>query len=204
MWRPWVCGACAGMLVTMGSIARAADPIRLLLVARVQNVYDPGEALKDGLQAGDLLRGTITYDPAARDTDPRPDVGLFEHHQVPFGLSIEGGPFVFQTDPARVDFSIVVSNDSGVPPRDSYLAISRNNVPLADGSTIARISWEIVDDSRKALDSAVLPVTAPDLSKWRSDFGLTIEGRATVEFIIRAHVIEASLCTPEMRCPSPR
>jgi len=176
----------------------------MLLVARVQNVYDPGEALQDGLQAGDLLRGTVTYDPAARDTDPDRDVGRYEHHQSPFGMSIEGGPFVFQTDPTRVDFSIVVSNDRGVPPRDSYLVTSRNNLPLPGGSEITRMTWELVDDTHNALDSAALPVTAPDLAKWQSDFGLTIEGRATVDFIIRAHVIEATLCTPGIRCPSPR
>lgn len=195
--------ACVGLLVTIGSNARAADPIRLLFVARVQNVYDPGEALKDAPQVGDLLRGTVTYDPAAPDTDPLPTVGRYDHHQAPFGISIEAGAFVFQTDPKRVDFSIVVSNNHGVPPRDSYVVTSRNNLPLPNGAAVSRISWELVDDSLKAIDSPALPVTAPDLSRWRSDFGLTIEGHATVEFIIRAHVIEATVCTPEMRCPSP-
>jgi len=188
----------------LGSIARAVDPIRVLLVARVQNVYDPGEALKDALQAGDLLRGTITYDPAVRDSDPRPAVGRYEYQQAPFGVSIEAGPFIFQTDPKRVDFSIVVSNDQGVPPRDSYLLTSTSNLSLQNGATVSRISWELVDDSLKALDSTRLPTAAPDLDKWKSEFGLTIEGRSTVEFIIRAHVIEATLCTREMRCPSPQ
>jgi hypothetical protein len=192
------------VVTAAGSIARAADPIRFMFVARVQNVYDPGEVLKDAMQIGDLLRGTVTYDPAARDSDPLPTVGRYEHHQAPFGMSIEGGPFIFQTDPAHVDFSIVVSNDHGVPPRDSYLLTSRNNLALADGAAISRISWELVDDSLKAIDSTTLPSAPPDLTKWRSEFGLTIEGHSTVEFIIRAHVIQAAVCTPETRCPSPR
>jgi hypothetical protein len=196
--------ACMGLLVTIGWIARAADPTRFLFVARVQNVYDPGEALKDAIQVGDLLRGTVTYDSAARDSDPLPTMGRYEHHQAPFGISIEAGPFIVQTDPARVDFSIVISNDHGIPPHDSYLLTSRNNLPLANGAAVSRISWELVDDSLEALDSTALPLTAPDLTKWRSEFGLTIDGHSTVEFIIRAHVIEATLCTPETRCPSPR
>ena len=192
-------------LYVVGAVAaRAAEPVRILFVARVQNVYDPGEVLKDALQAGDLLRGTVTYDPAARDTDPLPTAGRYDYHQAPFGMTIEGGPFIFQTDPTRVDFSIEVSNNHGVPPRDSYVVTSRNNLPLQNGAGVSRMSWELVDDTQKALDSAALPPAAPDLSKWRSDFGLTIEGRATVEFIIRAHVIEAALCTPQMRCPSPQ
>ena len=167
-------------------------------------MYDPGEALKDAIQVGDLLRGTVTYDPAARDSDPLPTVGRYEHHQAPFGVSIEGGPFIFQTDPTHVDFSIVVSNDHGLPQRDSYLVTSRSNLPLANGATVSRISWELVDDSLKALDSTILPLTAPDLTRWRSEFGLTIDGHSTVEFIIRTHVIEAALCTPQIRCPSPQ
>jgi hypothetical protein len=194
----------ASCVVAAPGVRTAAEPVRLLLVARVQNVYDPGATLMDALQAGDLLRGTVTYDPQARDVDPAPSVGRYEHHQAPFGMSIEGGPFVFQTDPRRVDFSIVVSNDSGVPPRDRFLVTSRNNLPLPDGSEVSRMTWELVDDTQKALGSDALPLTAPDLSRWQSDFGLTIEGRATVDFIIRAHVIEAVLCTPGMRCPSPR
>ena len=80
---------------------------------------------------------------------------------------------------------------------------STNNLPLQNGASVTRISWELVDDSLKALDSTALPAAPPDLDKWQSEFGLTIEGRSTVEFIIRAHVIEAKLCTAGMRCPSP-
>jgi len=196
--------ASMGWLVPIGWIASAADSTRFLFVAQVQNVYDPGEVLKDAIQVGDLLRGTVTYDPAARDVDPLPTVGRYEYHQAPFGMSIEGGPFIFQTDPTHVDFSIVISNDHGVPQRDSYLVTSRNNLPLANGAAVSSISWELVDDSLKALDSTALPLGPPDLAKWRSEFGLTLEGQSTVEFIIRAQVSEATLCTSGTRCPSPR
>jgi len=198
------CGALLLVAVAFGSGTRAADPIRIVFVARVGNVYDPGEALREAIKVDDLLRGTITYDPNARNTSPLPTVGRYEHRQAPFGISIEAGPFVFQTDPKRVDFPIVLSNDHGVPPRDSFLLTSANNLPLQNGATVSRLSWELVDDSLKALDSIRLPIGAPDLDKWTSEFGLTIEGHATVEFVIRAHVIEATLCTPEVRCPSPR
>jgi hypothetical protein len=182
---------------------RAAGPTRILFAAHVDNVYDPGEALRDGIQAGDVMRGTITYDAAAPDRDARPDVGRYEYHQPPFGFAIEAGPFIFQTDPRRVDFSIVVANDHGTPRRDSYSVTSAGNLPLQNGAAISRISWELVDDSSRALDSTALPTAAPELERWQSEFGLTVNGQATVEFIIRATVVEARLCTAGMRCPSP-
>jgi hypothetical protein len=117
---------------------------------------------------------------------------------------IEAGQYLFQTDPNHVDVSIELSNDVGVPPRDSLLLTSRNNLPLQNGTAVSRISWQLVDDTSKALESTRLSSGAPDLDKWRSEFGLTLEGQATVEFIIRAHVIEAAVCTSGMRCPSPR
>ena len=190
-------------LLTPGSILRSAEPTRFLLIARVQNVYDPGESLRDGIRVGDLMRGTVTYDLTTRDTDPRPTVGRYEHRRPPYGILIEAGPFIFQTDPNRVDFSIVVSNDRGVPPRDIYQLTSSRNLPLHNGAAVSRISWELVDESHTALDSTRLPATPPRLNRWGSGFGLTLEGQGTVEFIIRAQVIEATFCTGEMRCPSP-
>ena len=98
-------------------------------VARVQNVYDPGESLHEAIRVGDLMRGTITYDPAARGSTPRPGVGRYEFRQAPFGILIEAGQYLFQTDPEHVDVSIELANDDGVPPRDSFLLTSRGNLP---------------------------------------------------------------------------
>jgi hypothetical protein len=182
----------------------AKEPVRIVFVARVQNVYDPGESLHDPIQVGDLMRGTMTYDATTRGSTPRPGVGRYEFRQAPFGILIEAGPYLFQTDPADVDVSIELSNDEGTPPRDSFLLTSRNNLPLNNGAAVSRISWQLVDDTARALESTRLSSGAPVLDTWRSEFGLTLEGQATVEFIIRAHVIEAALCTPQIRCPSPR
>jgi len=193
-----------GIGSTSGMTSLATEPVRILFLARVQNVYDPGESLHEAVRVGDLMRGTLTYDPTARGSNPRPGVGRYEFHQSPFGILIEAGEYLFQTDPMRVDLSIELSNDVGDPPRDSFLVSSGNNLPLHDGAAVSRISWQLVDDSSGALDSTRLSSAAPDLAKWRSEFGLTIEGQETVEFIIRAHVIEAAPCTGEMRCPSPR
>ena len=182
----------------------APEPVRISFVARVDNVYDPGDGLHEAIHVGDLLQGTITYDPSAPDADPRPNVGRYEFRRAPNGFVVEAGQLVFQTDPNRVDFSVTLSNDEGDPPRDSYVVTSTSNLPLQNGASVTRISWQLVDDTHTALAGAALPGAAPDLRKWKSEFGLTIEGQGTVEYIIRAQVTEAKLCTGAMRCPSPR
>ena len=203
-WRLVAGGVALAVATAFGSVARSAEPVRISLVARVDNVYDPGDALHDAIHVADLLQGTITYDSSAPDADPRPNVGRYEFRRAPYGLVVEAGQLVFQTDPGRVDVSVTLSNDEGDPPRDSYVVTSASNLPLQNGAGVSRISWQLVDDTHAALAGATLPAAAPDLRTWTSEFGLTIEGQGTVEYIIRAHVTEAKLCTTGMRCPSPR
>jgi hypothetical protein len=186
------------------SIVSSAEPVRIAFLARVDNVYDPGDELHDAMHVGDLLQGTLTYDPAAPDVNPRPNVGRYEFRRAPSGFVVEAGQLIFQSDPNRTDMSVTLSNDEGDPPRDSFVVTSGNNLPLQNGASVTRISWQLADDTRTALTGVSLPAAAPDLRRWTSEFGLTIEGRGTVEYIIRAHVTEATLCTGSMRCPSPR
>lgn len=197
------CAVTLGLTVVAPRALGAADPVRLVLVAIVDNVYDPGDALLETVHVGDAVRGTITFDPAAPNRNPGSDIGRYDYHQPPYGMLIEAGPYVFQTDPRHVEFSIAVANDEGTPPRDSYVMTSTRNLPLQNGSEVSRIAWELLDETHTAVDSTALPMGAPDLARWPSGFGLTLNGRSTVEFIIRAHVTEASLCTRAMRCPSP-
>ena len=58
----------------LGAIVTSAEPVRIAFVARVHNVYDPGDALHDTIAVGDLLHGTLTYDPSALDVDRSPTV----------------------------------------------------------------------------------------------------------------------------------
>ena len=45
----------------------------------------------------------------------------------------------------------------------AYVMASANNLPLQNGASVTRISWELVDDSLKALDSTAL-LAAPPIS----------------------------------------
>ena len=190
-------------MTLLGSVAPSAEPVRISFVARVHNVYDPGDALHEAIAVGDLLHGTVIYDPSAPDTNPATNVGRYEFRRSPYGMVVEAGQLVFQTNAKKVDVSVVLAKGEGTPPRDTYTVTSSNNLPLLNGATVTRMSWQLVDDTLKALTTTKLPTGAPDLDKWRSEFGLTLEGQGTVEFIIRAHVTEAKLCARDMRCHSP-
>jgi hypothetical protein len=162
----------------------------LTFVAHVQNVYDPIDALGGSVLVDDLVHGVLTYDTAAADTDPGTAVGRYEYRGGPNGLSVTIGSLTFQTDPDDVDLSVTIRNDDGTPPRDQHLVQSRRNLPLSNGATVSLISWQLDDDRHAAVDGTALSVAPPDLARWRSEFGLTLEGGDTVSYIIRAHVLE--------------
>ena len=73
-------------LLAQRATSPAKEPVRIVFVARVQNVYDPGESLLEAIQVGDLMRGTMTYDGATLGSMPRPGVSPSEFRQAGFGF----------------------------------------------------------------------------------------------------------------------
>jgi len=193
---------CLAWLLIATPLAQTAavEPVRIAFTARVQNVYDPIDALQDAIQVGDLVQGSFTYDPATPDADPRPGVGRYEHRRSPYGVSVAVGGLYFETDPEAVDVSITIANDEGTPPRDRYLLESHRNLRLSNGASVSRISWQLDDETRQALDDENLPTAPPDLATWQSAFGLTLEGGETVSYIIRAHILEIRWCRGAAAC----
>jgi hypothetical protein len=183
-----------------GQTAPAKEPVRIVFVARVQNVYDPGESLHEAIQVGDLMRGTITYDPETRGSSPRPGVERYEFRQAPFGILIEAGQYLFQTDPDHVDVSIELSNDEGAPAHDSFLLTSSNNLPLHNGAAVSRMSWQPVDDTATR-SRAPASGAAPALERGDGIGRRSAHDRRVHHQSAR---VEAALCTIQIRCPSPR
>jgi hypothetical protein len=198
----WSRASCLALLLVAKPLAQTAavEPVRFAFTARVQNVYDPIDALQGAIQVGDLVQGTFTYDPAAPDADPRPGVGRYEHRRAPYGVLAAVGGLSFETDPEAVDLTITIANDEGAPPRDRYLLESRRNLRLSNGASVSRISWQLDDETRRALEGEALPPAPPDLATWQSEFGLTLEGGDTVGYIVRAHIIHVSRCRNPSAC----
>ena len=78
------------------------------------------------------------------------------------------------SDRIRLYVNFLVSVGNWASGTDNYGLISYNNLPLSDGTPVQYINWQLDDPTGTVLSSDVLPLTAPDLSKWQSWFGLSI------------------------------
>ena len=163
-----------------------AQVITIGIEAVVDGVMDSTNALEGKVNAGDLITGSYTYDTLTPDTATNPDIGRYWHYTSPYGVSLSAGGFVFETDPANVDFVVEIVNGNG---RDGYLFRSYNNVPLSNSVMVDHISWQLDDYSGQAMSSTLLPSTGPVLSAWPESNWLHVTGdKETSYFTISAQV----------------
>ena len=201
-------GAVYICLLGIYSTIAIAEPITINITAEVAYVEDT-EGLLDGMiNIGDTLSGSYTYESTTPDTNPFSTVGDYLHSSPPFGITINGGGFIFETDPGNVYFLVEIVNDHGSPPSDNYLLRSYYNLPLSDDTFVEHISWQLDDPTLLALSSIELPLVPPTLPDWQSFFGLSISGCVVLgfpgqcdllsdSFFIRAHVTSAELDVAE-------
>lgn len=170
----------------------ATKNISVSITAVVETVSDPGQLLGNAIQPGDVISGVYTYALGARDSNSLRNVGDYQYTSAPYGIRIDAGGFVFQTDPQNVNFLLeVVNNLNGT---DNYVLHSYNNTSLSSGAPVDHISWQLDDPTQTALKNDALPKTAPILADWQSIFGLTLEGQDPDSgnfYFVRAHVTEA-------------
>ncbi len=190
--------------VLVGSFAPnvLAESITIEITADVAYVDDWSNILGGQVQVGDVITGSYTYETTTPDSNTLPTVGDYRHVVAPFGIHLNVGPWVFETDPNNVNFLVEIVNDhSG---QDNYLLRSYNNIAIpaiASGALVDHISWQLDDSAATALNSIALPTTPPALADWESIFGLSIEGCIPDfmgfcdfdRFFIRAHVASATL-----------
>jgi hypothetical protein len=170
----------------------ASKDVRVSITAVIETVSDPGQLLEGSIQPGDSISGVYTYGLRVQDTNSSRSVGDYQYASSPYGIRIDAGGYVFQTDPQNVNFLLeVVNNLSGL---DNYLLRSYNNSPLSNGVPVGHIAWQLDDPTQAALRSDVLPKSPPNLADWQSIFGLTLEGEDPNTgnfYFVRAHVTEA-------------
>ncbi len=162
--------------------------ITISISGQVTNISDPCSHLENKIHIGDTITGTYTYDSATLDSNPDTTEGLFEYNTPPAGIYLSVGGFEFKTDINRVDFLLAVTNNNLTG--DYYNILSRNNLPLPNGTLVQYINWELYDPTGIALSSDALPLTAPDLSKWNSNLLRITHDR---DFTIDATVTSAVL-----------
>jgi hypothetical protein len=192
MKRAIVLIAVAGFL---WALPAKAELVTIKIEAVVDDIVEADDYLDGRINIGDLITGTYTYDTDTPDSNPLAHVGDYEHYAYPCGFSLSVGGLDFMTNPANTNFLIeIVDEDSD----DFYLAVSYNNLPLGDGTTVNNIAWYLNYNYEDALLSTELPTTAPVLADWKDNFlqfGAGSGGRGTGEpatgFGVAAHVTSA-------------
>ena len=177
-----------------------AFPISIDITATVRSVRDDENVFDGAINVGDVITGTYTYESTTVDSNPSDTVGDYRHDTSPYGITLNAGGFVFQTDPDNVEFLVEIGNDRYYG-TDFYLLRSYNNVPLSDDLVVEHISWQLNDPTQTALSSEALPTVPPILGDWESIFGLMIMGGfpdpyggyPSDDFLIRADVSSAVL-----------
>jgi len=172
-----------------------AELVTIQITGEVDFVGDPYGYFEGKIKVGDIITGFYTYESTTPDSNPIPQVADYLHRAAPCGISLTVGGFEFKTDPASVNFLVEITNN--YPPNDDYFLLSRNNIPLSNGTLIDEISWWLYDPTGNALSSDALLITAPILDNWQSN-SLGIHGPVRGNsFGIVAHVTSAVLI-PEL------
>jgi hypothetical protein len=74
-----------GSIAPYQAIAASDSTVTIALTATVETVEDPQNILGGAIQPGDTVTGTYTYNSAASDTNPSPNIGEYWHTTAPCG-----------------------------------------------------------------------------------------------------------------------
>ena len=147
--------------------------VTIQIEAVVDSVWDEGDYLEVKINPGDIIGGSYTYDLLTPDSEPLAYTGIYEYDTPPAGISLNVGGFEFRTNPANVNFSVVILNDHPwFDPhinKDNYVVASNSNLNLSNGTSVDKIVWQLDDPTGNALSDDALPTTAPFLSDWQSN-----------------------------------
>jgi hypothetical protein len=168
-------------LLVAGFLAPPSSADTDVVTINITAVVDTVDNLP-GVEPGNVITGSYTYDPRAKDINPLREVGAYTYNRPPYGMKLNVGDFSWQTDPENVDFQIgIVNNYLG---EDDYGVVSYNNTGAVD-----TIAWELADPTQTAVSNTDLKKTAPVLSSWPSSF-FEVAGENDA-FRIRATVTQA-------------
>jgi hypothetical protein len=151
-----------------------AQIVEIAITAEVSLIDDPCNLLGGQVNLGDTITGSYIYDLSTPDATPDPESGIYWHYNSPFGIYLNAGPFVFQSDPDNVEFLMQIVNDEGPSLRDVYLFNSYNNLNFNEDVFVDNISWQLNNTGGEPFSSDQLPAGPPPLGVWQDDYGLNI------------------------------
>lgn len=142
--------------------------------------------------------GTYTFNLGAVNENTFPGVGDYWYRTAPYGVTVNVGGHLFQTNSLDVEFLIEIVNDhySGF---DNYLFRSYRNL-RTEGVPVGYIAWQLDDPTQSALSSSTLTAVPPVLSQWQQFFGFEVDG-PSFEYMIRGQIASITVCTETEPCP---
>jgi hypothetical protein len=152
-----------------------AEIIKIGFTGKVDSIFDPYNVLENTIHQNQSITGFYIYDSATLDSDPSPMFGVYQYNISPYGMSLTIGDLTFLTDPLFVNSELVLVNNYGGGPHDTYGITSHNNLPINNDLSIDIISLQLDDYTGYALSSDSLPLTPPDLTQWQTK-SFSIEG----------------------------
>ena len=172
-----------------------AAPVLIEITGEITHLE--GAGLPDTIRKGDAFTGSYCYESSTLDSNPVDEIGEYRHN-APYGINIALGGYELKTLPTHDDQFVV---SLVLPPyanRDYYNVISSQNISQPAGLAVKNISWIIGDSSQSALDSANLPVGAPNLNQW--DYNLFEISGENNAFKINGQVTQATLIPEPAAC----
>jgi hypothetical protein len=178
----------AGLLAPPASAAAKPKSVTVNITAVVDLVNNSDGLPIGDIKPGDVITGSYTYNPKTKDIDPSHEAGVYLHNQPPYGIEINLGSFTARTDPANVDFQMVIANDQNGS--DNYSVASFNNV---GGPGVDIIAWGLSDPTATALSSTSLKKAGvPVMSSWQqADINMLEVTGLDDRYLIRSHVTQA-------------
>jgi hypothetical protein len=144
--------------------------ITIKIDAQITGVQDTNNLLEGKIKVNDSITGKYTYDSGTPDSNSDPHVGVYKYNSSTYGIKLEAGGFVFETNSSDVDFGIsIADNFSYYYNWDLFTLESNNNSELSNGLLVIYIGWGLIDTTGNALSSDALPTTAPVLSDWEEN-----------------------------------
>jgi hypothetical protein len=197
--------ACMLMIATFLPVVSAANEkstdtlasglIGIKLAAKVFSVDDSNNLLEGAIEINDSITGKYIYDSGIPDSNPNPSHGIYQFKSSSCGFALKAGGLDFKTNPSDVQFNIDIYNNY-ITDWDEISVLSANNLQLSNGMLVTLIQWDLVDNNGTAIDSDVLPTTAPVLEDWPTSNNLILLGtdpsNPTKTYAIYAHVTSAT------------
>ena len=177
-----------GFLPTVSS----GELITIGLTGKITRADSTQSLFGGQIKIGDPVTAVYSYNSSTLDSNPSdPCVGDYWHYTAPYGISVQIGSFVFETNENNVRFLVEVVNN-GPGPSDGYLVLSENNI-CSNGTLVEGITWQIDDSTQTVLSNDALPATLPNLADWGMDLGLAIFGPGCDNYRIRADITSVVL-----------